>query len=570
MATRHKHICPASRPTGFPTVKSSVCQSKEALEFLRSLDLREPDPVDYAIRNILPKYDKDLVLVSDDSVEVYRGDLAQALNAYESASREQRQLLAGKIGKVKFAIAVDAATGDRQFVRPGDAYWPTDSLKALFKGVPGVLLLDDNIVHGEAHNLLAAAGNRDRLTRKRVNRELTEEEKYSIRLRVSDGNCRYDIAVRDYTLMGLDALLRKMASMPFEQASEKAKLLWETLCEFSNRSNSAFNGEYRWHYRREKYAKFRACFVERLRNEEWVPDKKGKVRRCPGAMAFVDTEWEANPSLAEEIGFPSSDVDIFAENKGIDREALHYFVAYMKNSNITLAQLKARLPKNSEATNDGFNTGEMVSETGDGGITGHRQDLTLIDRDKRGGITKAADNRGNVEQVKQPGLGVSLVRRTSSEGGSGEEPGDGSQGNMAVECAAIKLILSLDPSLKWTMPGNPGFDLWEPGPNDNPVLTDAAEDRRELGPGDQPKRWIEVKSTAGQVSSVTMTGTQFGYALERQDAYWLYVVENATSPKPGPILKIQNPAQKILNAFDFNLSSAWIGEHQSRDNPEEG
>ena len=218
-------------PTCFPTVKSSVCQSKEALEFLKGLRIREPDPVDFVIKNILPKYGTDLVPVSDD---VYRDHLSQVLNAYEAASQEQRHRLAGEIGKVKFAIAVDAATGDRQFVRPGDAYWPTDSLKALFQGVSDVLLLDDNIVPGKYHNLLAAAGTPDRLARKRMNRELTEKEKYSLRREVSNGNCTRDHAVRDYKLMGLKDLLYKMASMPFEQASERAKLLWKALCEFQS------------------------------------------------------------------------------------------------------------------------------------------------------------------------------------------------------------------------------------------------------------------------------------------------------------------------------------------------
>ena len=562
---------PSKAHTGFPTVKSSVCQSKEALEFLRSLKLREPDPVDYVIRNILPKYDKDLVLVSNDVCRVYRDDLAQALNAYESASREQRQLLASEIGKVKFAVALDSGTNARQFVHPSEAYWPTDSLKALFKGVSGVLLLDDNIVPGEAHNLLAAAGTRDRLARKRANRELTKEEKYSLRLKVSNGDCTRDRAVLDYNLMGLDALLDKMASMPFDQASKKAELLWEALCEFSNRGDSTFNGEYRWYYRRERYAEFPACFVERLRNAEWVPDKKREVLRVPGAVAFVDTGWEANPSLAEKIGFPPSEVDELAKKVGIESAVL----TQLKERNITtLAKLQEILPA---LADDGSATpqtdktdGQNASSGGVQSSSGNTVGNPIRDTPASTGQTTLTQNvattsRDAAQQGGQSGLGVSLIRRSSSEGGSGEEPGDGSQDNMAVERAAIELILSADASLKWTMPGNPGFDLWEPDPtNDSSVLKDAAaEDRRELGPDDQPKRWIEVKSSKGKVSSVTLSGKQFEYALKRQNAYWLYVVENATSPKPGPILKIQNPAQKILNAFDFTLRRDWIIENQS-------
>lgn len=141
--------------------------------------------------------------------------------------------------------------------------------------------------------------------------------------------------------------------------------------------------------------------------------------------------------------------------------------------------------------------------------------------------------------------------------------------NMGVERAAVELILSKEPSLKWTKPGNHGFDLWEPGPNDSPVEWNKAENQYELGPDDRPERWIEVKSGAGEMPSVTLSVTQFLYALEKQGAYWLYVVENATTPNPGHPLKILNPAQKILDSAEFSLPRAWIIENQTQDNPEE-
>ena len=571
---------PGKASTGFPTVKPSVCQSKEALEFLRSLGLREPDPVDYVIRNILPKYDKDLVLVSDD---VYRDDLAQALNAYESASREQRQLLAGEISKVKFTIAVDAATGARQLVHPGDVYWPTERLKALFQGVSGVLLLDDNIVPGEAHNLLAAAGTPDRLARKRVERELTEKEKYLLRLKVSNGNCTRDHAVRDYTLMGLKDLLFKMASMPFDQASERAKLLWKALCEFqSYRGDSAFYGRYSWLYYSENHATFPANFVERLSGTKWVPDGNRQELQSPTNVAFADTWWEANPSLAEKVGFLPSEVDKLAKNESIDREALHYFIGFMKeNSNITLTQIRELLPKKSEAANDGSNTGQLAGEQGAGSFGGNptgspsRPHPSIPPNPTGGGSRPDRISNKSGEQISQPRPSISITLRTSSDGSSGGGLGDGNQHNREVENAAIRLILEKETSLKRTKYGNHGFDLWEPGGNDKPVQLNEAEDEWkiewELGPNPQPKRWIEVKSSEGALPSVTLSIKQFRYALERQCDYWLYVVENATTEGVGKISKIPNPAQRILNTIDdFNLSSAWIREHQSRDNPEEG
>ena len=273
-------------------------------------------------------------------------------------------------------------------------------------------------------------------------------------------------------------------------------------------------------------------------------------------MDFADTGWEANPSLAEKIGFPStlSKVDEVAKNESIDREALHYFIGFLKkNSNITLTQIQELLHKKSEASNDGSSTGPIVSEPGAKASKDKPTDFPSRPRPPippnptgGGSRTDRIPNKSG-EQISITTL------RTSPDGSSGDRPGDGNQRNREVEDAAIKLILTEEPFLRRTEYGNHGFDLWKPGPNDNPV------------------RWIEVKSSAGEPSSVSLSITQFRFALKKQDAYWLYVVINVTLEGTGNILKIQNPAKWILNTIDgFNLSLAWIEQHQSRENTEEG
>jgi hypothetical protein len=54
---------PGPIATGFPVVRATVCASEVSLEFLRSLGLTQPDPVDDVVRNILPKYREDEVHV---------------------------------------------------------------------------------------------------------------------------------------------------------------------------------------------------------------------------------------------------------------------------------------------------------------------------------------------------------------------------------------------------------------------------------------------------------------------------------------------------------------------------
>ena len=47
---------PSDKETGFPTVRRAICADEVALEFLKTLGLTTPDPVDDIVRNVLPKY----------------------------------------------------------------------------------------------------------------------------------------------------------------------------------------------------------------------------------------------------------------------------------------------------------------------------------------------------------------------------------------------------------------------------------------------------------------------------------------------------------------------------------
>ncbi|WP_216665175.1 DUF3883 domain-containing protein [Pseudomonas aeruginosa] len=109
---------------------------------------------------------------------------------------------------------------------------------------------------------------------------------------------------------------------------------------------------------------------------------------------------------------------------------------------------------------------------------------------------------------------------------------------MQIEGHAIDLIIGLEPTLCRTPDGNPGFDLYE-----------ADNTGRSI-------RWVEVKSMTGSLEDrpVGLSHTQFDYAREKGDAYWLYVVEHATDPAQARVLRIQNP---IAHARTFTFDSGW-------------
>ena len=128
---------PGKRPSQFPTLRKSVCNSESSLGFLKSLGLREPHPVDDVIENVLPKYQKDEIDDSD-----YEADIQLIVEAHKSDESSRRKELIEALRNVKFVKAVDAGDGSSHFSEPDEVYLATGEQKNLFAGVDGVRFLD--------------------------------------------------------------------------------------------------------------------------------------------------------------------------------------------------------------------------------------------------------------------------------------------------------------------------------------------------------------------------------------------------------------------------------------------
>ena len=95
---------------------------------------------------------------------------------------------------------------------------------------------------------------------------------------------------------------------------------------------------------------------------------------------------------------------------------------------------------------------------------------------------------------------------------------------LEVENDAIRFIRSREPRWERAPQENAGFDLFQ---------------RNERG---ETVSWCEVKALRRTLENhrVALTLTQARFALERHDAYWLYIVESTGSKNPR-ILRIRNP-----------------------------
>lgn len=567
-----KAFLPSAITTGFPTVRRAVCATSEALDFLRSLRITEPDPVDDVIRNVLPKYRQGIPDVDDDA---YADDIERIRAAFNTDSATQKEKLRAVLRDTSFVMVVDAGDGKGHVAKPDDIYIATDRLKQLFAGVGGIFIVDDayDCLRGEnIRELLESCGALRYPRPLEAPNVLTRDEKLVLRQQTgyettSGANDR----VVDWLLKGVDDLIALLPKLPAEQRAERGRLLWESLGDLEERrGRGVFDGSYTWsHYGERKTPPFPAAFLRRINKAAWVSNTNGELVP-PGLMVFDTLGWKPNPFLLTKITFKPPIIDQLAKEAGIDPAILDL----LRRDPAIVAELKSRLSANPapEPESDGDVYDDAKDLYGDG-MPAIPPGTADPDGDEGVGTGAASGGKGRTGSGTLRG---SVQDNGGSHGGSGGNgtPGDkgGGQGKrvpghsggrpfisyvgthpddeghdpdgldqavrMQIEARAIDLILGLEPALRRTQEGNPGFDLFEADKRGRPI------------------RWVEVKSMTGSLEDrpVGLSHRQFNDAREKGDAYWLYVVEYTTDPTKARLLKIRNP---VGHARTFTFDHGW-------------
>ncbi|MNO59215.1 hypothetical protein D3C76_497970 [compost metagenome] len=419
---------------------------------------------------------------------------------------------------------------------------------------------------------------------------LTRDEKLELRRQTgyettSGANDR----VTDWLLQGFDDLIELLPKLPAEQRAERGRLLWESLGDLEERrGRGIFDGSYTWsHYGERKTPPFPAAFLRRLNKAAWVLDANDEL--VPPSLVVFDTlSWKPNPFLLTKIAFKPPIIDQLAKEAGIDPAALDL----LRKLGITnVADLTSRLG----ITNPPYELEPSTApepeadEPSDGDVYDDAKDLYGNDMPDippgtpdpdggdgvgsgtgRGGQGRAGSGaprgsgQGNggahggsgghgASGGKGSGNGGNHGKRTPGQSGArpfisyvGAHPDDDGPdpdgldqvARMQIEGRAIDLIIDLEPKLRRTPDGNPGFDLYE-----------ADSSGRQI-------RWVEVKSMTGSLEDrpVGLSHTQFDCAREKGEAYWLYVVEHATDIEKARVLRIQNP---VAHARTFTFDHGW-------------
>lgn len=577
---------PSAIATSFPTMRRAVCATPEVRLFLVSLGITEPDPVDDVIWNLLPKYQQEEVDVGDDA---YAADIERIRAAFSTDSTAQKEKLRSALSDTAFVMVRDTGDSKAYVAKPGDIYIATDRLQQLFAGVPDILIVDNeyDCLRGEdIRDLLVSCGASRYLIPEATPSGLGHSEKEQIRRETGLERASWEKQPEDFTLRGLTQLLRFLPTLKPEEAAARVKVLWEALADLEARGTAAFYGSYKWGYFHEaKTARFDATFIRTLNQVAWVPNADGEL--VPPRLVVFDTlGWKPNPFLLTKITFKPPIIDQLAKEAGIDPAILDL----LRRDPAIVAELTSRLGANPTPEPEPSPAPEPeVDEPSDSDVYDGAKDLYGDDMpdippgtpDPDAGDGGGAGTGGGGQG--RSGTGTSRGGRqgnggahsgsgghgTSGDQGSGKGSGQGKRtpghaggrpfisyvgthpdddgpdpdgldqaARMQIEGCAIDLIISLEPALRRTLEGNPGFDLFEADSSGKQI------------------RWVEVKSMTGTLQDrpVGLSHVQFDFAREKGDAYWLYVVEHATDAAQARVLRIQNP---VGHARTFTFDRGW-------------
>ncbi len=575
-----KAFLPSAIATSFPTMRRAVCATPEVRLFLISLGITEPDPVDDVVWNLLPKYQRQEVDVGDDA---YAADIERIRAAFNTDSTAQKEKLRSALRDTTFVMVVDSGDGNSYFAKPGDSYIASDRLQQLFAGVPDVLIVNNEFdcLRGEdIRELLVSCGASRYLTPQATPSGLGHSEKAQIRREAGLERASWESQPEDFTLRGLTNLLKFLPTLEPAEAATRVKVLWEALADLEARGTPAFYGSYKWRYFHEsRTARFDAAFVRTLNQVAWVPNADGELVP-PGLVVFDSLGWKPNPFLLTKITFKPPIIDQLAKEAGIDPAILDL----LRRDPAIVAELTSRLSANPTPAPEPEADEPSDGDVYDGAKDLYGDDMPDIppgapDPDGGDGVGTGAGSGGQ----GRSGTGTSRGGGQGNGGGHGGSGGHGTAGDtgggkgsgqgkrtpghaggrpfisyvgthpdddgpdpdgldqatrMQIEGRAIDLIIGLEPALRRTPEGNPGFDLFE------------------ADSGGRPIRWVEVKSMTGTLKDrpVGLSHMQFDCARQRGDSYWLYVVEHAVDPLQARVLRVRNP---VGNARTFTFDHGW-------------
>jgi|GEM_PF-2343471 len=547
---------PTEGETGSKTVHPKLARG-DALTFFRKLGIRERDAVAEVLEDILPQYESG----EAPAERKHERNLGRIFRALGDEKSPDHSVLVDKLRDVPFLRAENAKTGIQEFQAPSSlVYFKNSELNEYFNGQDDCCFLAEPSLSKKAKDLVAGLG----VGELPALQEPPEEVKLRREQEIAPEQPRKrEVECTDYHLHGLESVLkrvRKLCKASPKQAVRLSQIVWGILTRVADDEDGRFlRGSLKWKRpgaRRAEEDTFDAYFVERLKEEAWLPNRKGQFRK-PGEMQEQElpSGFERNRKLCAALSFQTPLAEKLKSVGITPKEAK--FLEWARNNPQSADEIlrrRATTPPVSASVSKelvvpdkpgamdrieaakapaGQSHSVPSRESEESGIPSGE---TLQARSEDVGEGADAFERKGERTPRTDHLQTRVRVAGGITNGSTPETQEMSESRTRIDksgVAAVKAFEERAGRSVTEMPHNhPGYDLESRGQSAEVV------------------RYIEVKSTGADWNGVLLSATQFQKAQELGEQYWLYVVENADSAVPT-VYPIQNPAG-IAEKFIFD------------------
>lgn len=314
----NSHICPENNAgklqvyippkekSNFKTVKRAITYNEDALEFLKSLGLKEPDTIAEIEEFIIPKYKSNSIETTE-----YIEEFEKVLKIWSESDNYRKPKVIDLLKKCNF-IRCKNQNSVICYQKADDVYFPTDKLLTWYKGNPNynIYFIDLNIqITVDIRNFLQSLG------------VIYEIKLYGNELHTIEYRENYARGVNGFNpYFDIDGLSFAINNISFE----KSVFLWSILLKHTNRLKGYIEIKRNKKHSYEKESEEKTSrAINTLNNKSWLYDKNKQLIERPIELITLD---ELNDEYLKEdnnieklvkiLGFKPDEIKQLEEKTG--------------------------------------------------------------------------------------------------------------------------------------------------------------------------------------------------------------------------------------------------------------
>jgi hypothetical protein len=589
---------PGETETDFDTVHRLLAKPKKCSHFLRKLGLTEPDITSEVLQKVIPQYEPNETRIPERK---HLANLKKIFRALSGDSKN-RSILVQRLKDLSFLFCVQPGSKRRYRGKANALYFRTRQVEEFFENEKSVWFLDEPqalVSQDKIKGLLSELGVEDKPRRILVE----PEDRWANQRKLREGyGYSWDVHYYDYDIQGLGSFLKIFKKVDLSEATRRARLIWDFLITHLENcapgsEKSFFEGEYEWSYYSRYSKKFDALFLNRLRAKEWLPGPDGQLHKPSELLPQeLPPSFTRNPVLCEALQMKAEVLVNLAKEAGFKVEDLMLIRRHKEEFEKFKRTLKEKPVPNAMPVESPTQAHPVTSELAE------RADFSQDNRVPTGTSPQVPEqtppplqspfSENAIRDAVEALLGPNSAPSTSLPGelNTCETPAGSLPGRNGTPIGSsprthrghsqsgkyFTFVYTL-PEENGSLGGSNGIDSaeidrrekvgrggidaaleFERKSGRNPIEMDHlhegydVESRSTTG---EIERYIEVKAISADWGDrgVTLSQAQFTTAQELKEHYWLYVVENPSTPAEL-IYRIQNPATQVKS---FAYDKGW-------------